>query len=164
MVWLFGNRGAEESAPEPTPNTTAPLVSDGVGASDGGGVSDGGGAADQPETEGTDPGAGPATDEDRTASSARADAAARVWVDHSLSATEWQDRLRPQVTDQAWPSLALPDPQRVGPTEVTGDPEPVSVDHGSAVYNVPTDAGMLQVVAVSGGDGTWLVSDISKDA
>lgn len=157
VLWLFGSRNSAETTSEPLVSgsaTSAPVT-------DGGGASDGGVSA--AETAGTDEGAGVATDEDKEAASARVDAAARVWVDHSLSVTDWQDRLRPQVAPSAWPSLALPDPQRVGATEVTGEPKLVNLDAGSGEYDVPTDAGALRVVVVNGGDGTWLVSDFAKD-
>lgn len=163
MAWAFGSgRGEDPSEQESSsPAATSPTVSDGGGASDAGGASDGGGTAR--ETAGTDPGASPATDDDRTASAERADAAARVWVDHSLTTAEWQEQMRPQVQESAWAHLALPDPQRVGPREVTGEPVAVRVDHSSADYDVPTDAGMLRVVVVNGGEGQWLVSSIAKD-
>lgn len=157
MAWAFGSgRGEDPGEQESSsPAATSPAVSDGGGASDGGGT--------DRETAGTDPGASPATDDDRTASAERADAAARVWVDHSLTTAEWQEQMRPQVQESAWPHLSLPDPQRVGPREVTGEPVAVRVDHSSADYDVPTDAGMLRVVVVNGGEGQWLVSSIAKD-
>lgn len=161
LVWLFSARGGDEPTPSPATGTAIATAA-GKPASDGGGASDSGGVSYPAETAGTDQGAGPATDEDRAASSARADEAARVWVDHSLSAPDWQDRLRPQVTDEAWPVLALPDPKRVRPTEVTGAPEAAYVDADSAEYNVPTDVGPLRVIVVKGGDGAWRVSSIDK--
>lgn len=152
-LWLFQGTSGDPDSGDPARQPAA--VSDGGGASDGGGE-----PAD--ERGGQDEGPGEASDEDRSLSQARAADAAAVWVDHSLSTADWQEALQPQVTERAWPLLALPDPQRVGPEEVTGDPVPVEVNASAAEYDVPTDAGKLRVVVVQEEEGKWLVSSIDK--
>lgn len=153
-LWMLLGRPESPQGPSPVPATSTAQsgpATPSPGASDGGG-----------ELGGMDAGAAPATDADRQASAERATAAATVWVDHSLDTTAWHDQLRPQVTADAWPQLALPDPQRVTPRKVTGEPRELTATHTAAEYAVPTDAGALRVTVMQQEDGTWLVTNIDK--
>lgn len=154
---LFGQR-PDAPGPAASPATTTPATTSAAPASEAA-ASDGGGA----ERGGRDVGASPATDADAQASAQRASDGAAVWVNHDLATADWQAQLQPQVDPTAWPQLALPDPQRVTPRTITGQPKPVTVTATAATYNVPTDAGDLAVTVIRKEDGTWVVSNIAKD-
>lgn len=151
---VVNGRSDDTDTAETPPATAESPVSDGGGSSE---ESDGGGEVLGGPDEGLEEGSA----EDKEASQRQAVSAATIWVDHTLEPDAWREKAKPLFTDRAWPSYALPAPQRIGPTEVTGDPEALAVSVETAEYQVPTDAGALEVGLVKEGDA-WLVSYIDK--
>lgn len=94
-----------------------------------------------------------------------AERVAELWVDSSLPADEWLNRLRPLVTDEYGSvTLAQVDPRNVPAMEVTG-PATLrdSPDPGTAAAEVPLDTLALRVEMVdTGPGGGWKVSGLSE--
>lgn len=152
---------SEQTGAQVTQTTSAPAApSDGGGS----GASDEGGDLiyDGQQNAGPDEGLPDGSDADKAASSEVAKAAATAWVDHSVGTAEWSERMKGYVTETSWSALNLPAPQRISPTQVTGDPVAQDVSTETAEYFVPTDAGELGVTLVKEGD-QWKVSAIDKD-
>lgn len=150
---------------EPVVTTTDPPVSDGGGdASDGGGDDGDDLLYDGEAYSGPDEGLEEGSAADREASAAVAEKAASTWVNHDLTTEEWSKAMKPMVAPEAWEALNLPAPQRITPTEVTGEiadgPDGVSTE--TADYLIPTDAGDLSITLIKQGDD-WKVSYIDKE-
>lgn len=149
---VSSSRGAEEEATSSAAATTT-QEEDQSAPSDGGG---------DEERGGPDAGLADGGQEDLEQSRQRALDAATVWVNHDLSGQEWREQAEPFFTDTAWENYALPDPQRVTPTRITGDPTEIDVSVATADFLVPTDAGDLEVGLVKEGDDEWYVAYIDK--
>jgi hypothetical protein len=100
---------------------------------------------------------GPSTPPDAEANTVVARFAA-AWVQRDLPAPQWWAGIAPYCENSYAEQLRTVDPGRVPAGKITGEPKPVQSRSNMAVYDVPTDAGTVQVtVAVVA--GRWKVTD-----
>ncbi|MFY1674734.1 hypothetical protein ACN27G_33170 [Plantactinospora sp. WMMB334] len=84
---------------------------------------------------------------------------ATAWLDHDVTAQEWQEGLRPLATDDLVEQLTGVDPVTVPADRITG--ELVVVPHNDSLVEVvvPVDSGELRLGLVAA-EGRWRVDTV----
>jgi hypothetical protein len=84
---------------------------------------------------------------------------ARAWLNHpdGVTAEQWLNALKPYTTEEQIAVMSTVDPRNIPATEITGQPT-VKVSYTTSVeYLVPTNAGTLDITAISTPAG-WRVA------
>ncbi|GAB1646748.1 hypothetical protein [Krasilnikovia sp. MM14-A1259] len=95
----------------------------------------------------------------RPAAAAVAAQFARAWVRRDLPGTQWWSGIAPYCEPGLADQLRTADPGRVPAGRITGAPTPVQSRTDFAAFDVPTDAGVLQL-GVASLDGAWRVTTL----
>jgi hypothetical protein len=87
------------------------------------------------------------------------DAWGRAWVNHPVGMTnaQWLAQLKPYTTSEFLPQMSSVDVANIDATEITGAPKATKSYVGSVEALLPTNAGKLDIVAISTPQG-WQVS------
>lgn len=152
-----------EPAPEPQPASAEPTSAE---------PSEFGSVQTKPdEYETSDPAApgGPvpedASPEDEAAAIDAASLTMGVWVQGStLEEREWRDKLNATLTPSGQDSTSTVWGYRIRDTEITGAPEILRANAGSAVMRVTTDYTSYEVTVVKTTTGQWLTSHLTTEA
>lgn len=106
-----------------------------------------------------------ASPEDEAAAIDAASLTMGVWVQGStLEEREWRDKLNATLTPSGQDSTSTVWGYRIRDTEITGDPEIIRANAGSAVVRVTTDYTSYEVTVVKTTTGQWLTSHLTTEA
>lgn len=106
-----------------------------------------------------------ATIEDETAAIDAASLTMEIWVQGStLEEREWREALNATLTPTGQDNTSTTWGYRIRDTELTGDPEIIRANAGSAVVRVTTDYTSYEVTVVKTTTGQWLTSHLTTEA
>lgn len=122
----------------------------------------------KPDPTGAEDRAGPvpdeATAEDRAAAVEAATTTMTIWVQGStLEEREWRERLNATLTPSGQAAASTTWGYRVPGTKLTGEPEVIRANAGSAVIHMTTDYTTYELTVVKTADDTWLTSNITTE-
>jgi hypothetical protein len=103
-----------------------------------------------------------ATTDDETAAAEAALLTMGIWVQGStLEEREWRDKLNATLTPSGQDSASTTWGYRIRDTEITGDPEIIRANAGSAVVRITTNYTSYEVTVVKTDTGEWLTSHLT---